>query len=440
MGQFYTYDETFPIIKRLIHTIFLRDWHNDPRHLVTREKIVIGFLRDSVGQVIADAAWAEYHHQYADTPQERRPYRSRATLVGNMVDMFSKEYDEGNPELRAEFHRADAWPHKAFRPYRPQAPAVSEQRSINAGLRLMLTDSSAPVAALAAHPEGDLIAAGGRDRYVRIWSIRRRRQVTVLRGHAYSITALAYSADGRNLFSGSGDGDIRTWDTIRRTALHTLHRDSGWVHGLVIHPRHSVLFASYDNGELCGWRTDTGKSFDVQSAHRGAATCVALDARGQVLASGGQDRLIYLWDSNPSLQRRRELRGHHDVVRALAFSPDGRCVVSGGDDGRVRLWDVQSGEMLASLDEDGFGRRLDRISALAWLADGATVVIAARNRTIYLWCPSERIIVGRRRGHVAGVHALVIQPLGGQLISGGFDCTIRLWDAQEQRPRMGHNL
>lgn len=440
MGQFYTYDETFPIIKRLIHAIFLRDWHNDQRHLVTREKIVIGFLRDPVGQVVADAAWAAYQHQYAEIPQERRPYRSRAALVGNMVDMFSKEYDEGNPELRAEFHRADAWPHKAFRPYRPQAPAVGEHRSINAGLRMMFSDPSAPVAALAAHPEGDLIAAGGRDRCVRIWSIRRRKQVAVMQGHGYSITALAYSADGKYLFSGSGDGDIRMWDTTRRAALHTLHRESGWAHGLAVHPRPSVIFASYDNGELCGWRTDTGKIFDVQSAHRGAATCVALDTRGQLLASGGQDRLIYLWDSTPSLQRRRELRGHHDVVRALAFSPDGQRLVSGGDDGRVRLWDVQSGEPLALLDEDGLGRRLDRISTVAWLTDCATVVIGARDRMIYLWCPSEHAIVGRRRGHVAGVHALVIQPLGGQLISGGFDCTIRLWDAQEQRQRMGHNL
>src|SRR5262249_47517106 len=67
-----------------------------------------------------------------------------------------------------------------------------------------------------------------------------------------------------------------------------------------------------------------------------------------LLASGGEDATVKLWDTTAGREI-MTLNGHSQNVNALAFSPDGKLLVSGSDDGSARLWDVNTGETLATL-------------------------------------------------------------------------------------------
>lgn len=61
---------------------------------------------------------------------------------------------------------------------------------------------------------------------------------------------------------------------------------------------------------------------------------------GGLLATGGVDGLVRLWDSATGEQL-AALRGHEDCASDVAFSPDGALLASGGVDRTVRLWDVE---------------------------------------------------------------------------------------------------
>ena len=65
-----------------------------------------------------------------------------------------------------------------------------------------------------------------------------------------------------------------------------------------------------------------------------------------VLSCSGVDRRIIIWDLGSASQL-CELKGHRDTVYQLAFSRDGTILASGGGDNCVKLWDASNFEEAA---------------------------------------------------------------------------------------------
>ena len=62
-----------------------------------------------------------------------------------------------------------------------------------------------------------------------------------------------------------------------------------------------------------------------------------------LLASGGGDRSVRLWDVATLVPKGGALLGHEDQVYSVAFSPDSALLASGSVDSSVRLWDTSGG-------------------------------------------------------------------------------------------------
>src|SRR5262249_40600760 len=69
------------------------------------------------------------------------------------------------------------------------------------------------------------------------------------------------------------------------------------------------------------------------------ALAVAFSPDGRLLATGGLDRQVQLWDVATG-RILRSLAGHRGPVETLAFAPDGKSLASGSSDTTVLVWSV----------------------------------------------------------------------------------------------------
>lgn len=145
--------------------------------------------------------------------------------------------------------------------------------------------------------DGQLIAAAGDDRVVRIWNMT-GEPIAELPAQDDAVLSLAFSPDARTLAIGLGDAkkQARLWQLMP--------------------PR-------------------TGP---VLSGHLGGISTIAWSPDGSRLGTAGHENAIRLWQSDgrpgPVMDPKRGWQ------TSLAFSPDGQWIASVGYDSRCRLWHV----------------------------------------------------------------------------------------------------
>ncbi len=164
-------------------------------------------------------------------------------------------------------------------------------------------------------------------------------------------------------------------------------------------------------------------------AHGAPIWNVTFSPDGKLLATGGADRLIRLWDVAGG-QVRRQFPGHDSDVTALAISRDGKILASGSKDETVRLWDVVQGKprfVLAGHDGE--------VSAVALSPDGKLLASGGADRVLALWEVASGKLLKTLPGHTGRITTLSFSPDGAWLASGSMDTSVKLWDVRNRQYR-----
>lgn len=273
-------------------------------------------------------------------------------------------------------------------------------------------------------PDGQLLASGGDDKAVKLWS-RDGTLLTTLLGHQGEIWAISFSPDGRMLASGSSDGIIKLWSRDG-ALLRTLTAHTDRVSSINFSPDGQMLATASFDRTVKLWNRD-GILLKTLKGHQAKVSCVTFSPDGKMLATGSDDKTVKLWNRDGKLIA--SFSGHTAGVWIVAFSPNGQMIASGGADKTVKIWS-KSGNLISAL-STGNGR----VERLKFSSDNQSIISGNENNTVNVWR-----IDGTLLKTISGIGTVIntdinFSPDNKTIVTGNYDSTIKIWRSDSILPK-----
>ncbi|XP_078140214.1 ATG16 autophagy related 16-like 2 isoform X2 [Centroberyx gerrardi] len=165
------------------------------------------------------------------------------------------------------------------------------------------------------------------------------------------------------------------------------------------------------------------RALQVLDAHDQGINAVKFSGSSDLLATGGTDRVVKLWDVKAGmLTYRGTLDGSTEGITSIEFDPTGMRILAASYDKSALLWRLD--DSVPKLTLTGHSRK---VTAARFSSSVRQVVTGSADGTVRLWDLQRAACV-----HVVEVMSYCSDLVCSEscIISGHYDCKIRLWDAR----------
>nr|XP_028595211.1 katanin p80 WD40 repeat-containing subunit B1 isoform X1 [Podarcis muralis]XP_028595212.1 katanin p80 WD40 repeat-containing subunit B1 isoform X1 [Podarcis muralis]XP_028595213.1 katanin p80 WD40 repeat-containing subunit B1 isoform X1 [Podarcis muralis]XP_028595214.1 katanin p80 WD40 repeat-containing subunit B1 isoform X1 [Podarcis muralis] len=198
---------------------------------------------------------------------------------------------------------------------------------------------------------GRLLATGGDDCRVNIWSINKPNCIMSLTGHTTPVESVKINTNEELIVAGSQSGSIRIWDLEAAKILRTLMGHKANICSLDFHPFGGFVASGSMDTNIKLWDVRRKGCVFRYKGHTQAVRCLRFSPDGKWLASSADDHTVKLWDLAAG-KIMFEFTGHTGPVNVVEFHPNEYLLASGSSDRTVRFWDLEKFQVVSCIEEE----------------------------------------------------------------------------------------
>ncbi len=236
---------------------------------------------------------------------------------------------------------------------------------------------------MAFHPGGGVLASGGRDGKLFLWSLDTGTVLRVL-DHPSAVWSLAFNPQGTLLAAGTAEFSVKVWDVVtgnlvaKLVALPSdLGRTVSTAMAVVFDVAGRYVIGGFDDGVIRIWDLHEEEPPRLLFGHPSEVRALAVNPVTGDLASAGPG-LVFLWPTPWGVHYGRTVARPGLPMHAVALAPSGDILAAGGSDGRVTLRDTTRWEEIGTLEVGA------PVVSFSFAPDGDLLAVAALDR-LQLW-------------------------------------------------------
>jgi cell division cycle 20-like protein 1 (cofactor of APC complex) len=246
------------------------------------------------------------------------------------------------------------------------------------------------------------------------------------------VTSVSWNQSSSHVTVGSNDGTVRLYDV---TSMEQVRETRGKLHssrvGTIAWNRDTFVTGGRDkNMFMVDVRAPQMHVRQFQG-HKSEVCGTRWNPDGDLLASGGNDNRLFVWDTRQDRPLWR-FTDHVAAVKAMAWSPHKRGLLASGGgtaDRKIRFWNTSNGNCINVVDTGS------QVCNLAWSRFSEELVSThgysqqgSNQNHVTIWNYGRMSQMAVLTGHTFRVVYLSCSPDGQSIVTGAGDETLRFWN------------